>query len=89
MLNAVVLAIPKIIMTHTGGNVGENVSGSTSNAMEPAQMKQLSVETICASVVMMIPTAGTPAQSTGSATAPVYPFRNLVSDKKCSSGFNC
>ena len=78
MLNAVVLAIPKIIMTHTGGNVGENVSGSTSNAMEPAQMKQLSVETICASVVMMIPTAGTPAPTTGSAMAPVYQSGLLV-----------
>ena len=78
MLNVLAVALLKKCMTNTCGIVVEDVLVRVDNAMEPAQMEELRVETIGASVVMMIPTAGTPAQSTGSATAPVYPFRNLV-----------
>ena len=78
MLNAVDIATAKIIMTVTNGIVMENVSVGTNNAMAPAPMKAPRVETICASVVMMIPTARPPAQTTGSVTAPVYSSKVLV-----------
>ena len=46
----------------------ENASGIINNAMEPALMKQLSVVTICASVMIMIPTVIITAQTTKNAT---------------------
>ena len=46
----------------------ENASGIINNAMEPALMKQPSVVTICASVVIMILTVIITAQTTKNAT---------------------
>ena len=70
MLSVVDIATVNLILINICISVKalENASGIINNAMEPALMKQPSVVTICASVVIMILTVIITAQTTKNAT---------------------
>ena len=70
MLSVVDIATVNLILINICISVKalENASGIINNAMEPALMKQPSVVTICASVVIMILTVIITAQITKNAT---------------------
>ena len=57
-------------LTNIGGNVEANASGRVDSVMEPALREEPSVETTCASAVMMTLTAGKTATTTEIAMAP-------------------
>ena len=78
VLTAMGIVTPKFTLTCICGNVEKNVSGSSNNVMEPAQMKELSVETTCASAVTMTPDVGLTANTTEIVTEPAYQIGNLV-----------
>ena len=68
-------------LTSICGNVETNVSRRAYNAMEPAQTKELSAETTCASAAMTIQTAiGRRAITTEIVTAPAFQTGDLVTE---------
>ena len=72
MLRAINIATLKILLTHTTGTVEarDNALANLNNATEPAPREEQSVETTCASAVMMTLTAGKTATTTEIAMAP-------------------